>query len=111
MPYFREWFPPLNKHFPPLNSFRSLVKTSFHYIRGKLLRQLFEILYTLEIQKIIVSAEIIRENTVFIFVHLEKKPLQMTRFFSFHFKDDEIQIGKTAQFELLDSFDITIYCL
>jgi hypothetical protein len=49
-----------------LNSFRILVGKVFKFLlhRGKLLRQLFEILYIAKIEKRIVSAECICGNTV-----------------------------------------------
>ena len=43
---------------------RVVRKLSFHYIREKLLRQLFENFYILQTQKRIVSAETVRGNTV-----------------------------------------------
>ena len=67
---FHEKLPYFRKYFPPLNSFNSLVRNvlefliRFYYIRGKLLQQLFEILYILQIQKGMVSKETIHGNTV-----------------------------------------------
>ena len=45
--------------------------SSFHYIRGRLVRQLFEIFYILKIQKRIVSAETICGNTVFVVPYID----------------------------------------